>query len=57
MTMVVTFFAPQIIYAEDIGPNIATFGFSISGGFDLDENSYSDLLVGAYDSNTVIHFP
>ncbi|CAB3370851.1 Hypothetical predicted protein [Cloeon dipterum] len=47
----------QVIYAEDIGPNIATFGFSVSGGYDLDENLYTDLLVGAYESNTAIHFP
>ncbi|XP_059478388.1 integrin alpha-PS2 isoform X2 [Neocloeon triangulifer] len=47
----------QVIFAEEIGPNIATFGFSVSGGFDLDENLYSDLLVGAYESSTAIHFP
>jgi len=50
-------FSPQVIFAEEIGPNIATFGFSVSGGYDLDENMYSDLLVGAYESNTAIHFP
>ena len=31
-----------------------TFGYSLSGGMDLDKNSYPDLLIGAYDSSTVI---
>ncbi|XP_013784420.2 integrin alpha-PS2-like [Limulus polyphemus] len=47
----------QIIRAEDIGdPGLSTFGFSLSGGMDMDENHYPDLLVGAYESNRAIFF-
>ena len=30
-----------------------TFGYSLSGGLDLDQNEYPDLLVGAYDDSRV----
>ncbi|XP_055845069.1 integrin alpha-PS2 isoform X2 [Episyrphus balteatus] len=48
----------QIIYAEDVIGNIPprTFGFSLSGGVDLDGNLYPDLAVGAYASDQVIVF-
>lgn len=36
----------QIIEGSQIG-GIPTFGYSISGGLDVDENSYPDLLVGS----------
>lgn len=36
----------QIIEGSQIG-GIQTFGYSISGGVDVDENSYPDLLVGS----------
>lgn len=48
----------QVIFAEDvsgIGP-VSTFGFSVSGGIDLDGNMYPDLVVGAYESNKAITF-
>ena len=32
----------------------ATFGYSLSGGVDMDTNGYPDLLVGAYDEDTVV---
>nr|XP_022917597.1 integrin alpha-PS2 isoform X1 [Onthophagus taurus] len=35
------------------GGPISTFGFSISGGVDLDGNDYPDTVIGAYLSNTV----
>ncbi len=40
--------------AEDI-PGLApsTFGYSLSGGLDLDRNEYPDLAVGAYDDDKV----
>jgi len=47
----------QTIRASDIAtdiPNLKTFGYSLSGGIDLDENGYPDLLVGAYESDAVI---
>lgn len=48
----------QIIRAADLGlaPNrkINTFGSSLSGTVDIDDNGYPDLLVGAYNSSAVI---
>jgi hypothetical protein len=45
----------QIILAEDIpGPAIATLGYSLSGGLDMDFNNHTDLLVGAYESDTAV---
>jgi integrin alpha 8 len=47
--------ASQVIYAEDIaGTPLRTFGFSLSGGIDLDGNQYPDLVIGAYESNFAI---
>lgn len=45
-----------MVYAEEVGPTISTFGFSVAGGHDLDENEYPDLLVGAYESHTAVYF-
>ncbi|KAI1301767.1 Integrin alpha-PS1 [Halotydeus destructor] len=47
----------QIITAEDLPASVnvqRTFGYSLSGSHDLDQNGYPDLLVGAYDSDTVL---
>ena len=38
----------QVIYANDIAPNILTFGWSLSAGQDLNDDHYPDILVGAY---------
>lgn len=51
----------QIITASDMANvyqtnSLTTFGFSLSGGMDLDNNLYPDLVVGAYDSDTVFFF-
>lgn len=50
----------QVIHAKDFstpyGKPIETFGFSIAGGVDLDQNDYPDLVVGAYLSNTAYFF-
>ncbi|VVC36327.1 Hypothetical protein CINCED_3A009292 [Cinara cedri] len=44
----------QVIKSEDvsIGQRVSTFGFSLSGGTDLDNNQYPDLIIGAYESDT-----
>ncbi|KAI5709932.1 hypothetical protein M8J75_004281 [Diaphorina citri] len=46
----------QIITAEEVNfglqGSLTTFGFSLAGGVDLDENQYPDLVIGAYESNT-----
>ncbi|XP_037799232.1 integrin alpha-PS2-like [Penaeus monodon] len=48
----------QVIYARDVtpgpGPPITTFGWSLSGGQDMDNNLYPDLLVGAYLSSSAV---
>ncbi|XP_053626129.1 integrin alpha-V isoform X2 [Plodia interpunctella] len=46
----------QAIAAEDVSPSMSTFGFSLSGGVDLDGNSYPDLVVGAYKSDSAVLF-
>ncbi|VDN07933.1 unnamed protein product [Thelazia callipaeda] len=49
----------QVIAADDLPQQyfrskpLKTFGFSLSGGSDLDANGYNDLVVGAFDSDTV----
>uniref|UniRef100_A0A8D8XF03 Integrin alpha-PS2 n=1 Tax=Cacopsylla melanoneura TaxID=428564 RepID=A0A8D8XF03_9HEMI len=47
----------QIITAEDVNygfqaGSLTTFGFSLAGGLDLDQNQYPDLVIGAYESDT-----
>lgn len=37
-----------------IGKPLQTFGSSLSGGIDFDDNSYPDLLIGAYQSAAVV---
>lgn len=44
----------QAITAEEISPNLQTFGFALSGGVDLDDNNYTDLVVGSYKSDSVV---
>lgn len=36
--------------------SLKTFGYSLSGGLDMDGNSYPDLLVGAYESDKALLF-
>lgn len=55
LILVSSFFSlSQIIRAENLSSDITTFGYSLSGGLDLDENGYPDLLVGAYESDAVV---
>ncbi|CAL4172392.1 unnamed protein product, partial [Meganyctiphanes norvegica] len=47
----------QILLAEEFTQYpLLTFGWSLSGGEDLDGNEYPDLLVGAYVSNRALVF-
>lgn len=50
----------QVIMAEEvgraIGKSLETFGFSISGGMDLDGNDYPDMAIGSYLSDTAFFF-
>jgi len=45
----------QVIFASDLNIKLKTFGWSMSGGMDMDDNKYPDLLVGAYDSGHAVH--
>lgn len=44
----------QVLQGKEIGYQLSTFGFSISGGHDLDKNGYPDLVVGAYQADTAV---
>lgn len=49
----------QVITAAEMSSTnnyLTTFGFSLSGGLDVDNNNYPDLVVGAYESDTVYLF-
>ncbi|KRZ93031.1 Integrin alpha pat-2, partial [Trichinella sp. T8] len=46
----------QVIYARDIDPSLRTFGWSVTGGVDIDNNDYPDVLVGAYSSDRSVLF-
>ncbi len=45
----------QVIDGKDIpGGGFQTFGYSISGGMDVDGNSYPDVAVGSLDDRVVL---
>ncbi|UYV76284.1 ITGA7 [Cordylochernes scorpioides] len=48
----------QVLRVEDLPKftrsYVTTFGYSLSGGLDLDNNTYPDLLVGAFQNDTVL---
>ncbi|XP_077299623.1 multiple edematous wings isoform X2 [Arctopsyche grandis] len=43
----------QVIRGDKLPVPLKTFGYSLSGGMDMDNNGYPDLLVGAYEQNSV----
>ncbi|XP_046678845.1 integrin alpha-PS1 isoform X2 [Homalodisca vitripennis] len=45
---------PSQTIRADSFPGVWTLGHSLSGGLDLDKNGYPDLLVGAYESDSVV---
>uniref|UniRef100_A0A8C6ZM37 Integrin subunit alpha 3 n=1 Tax=Nothoprocta perdicaria TaxID=30464 RepID=A0A8C6ZM37_NOTPE len=47
--------ARQVIGGSDLGPaSMRTFGYSLSGGLDVDSNSYPDLLVGSLEERIAL---
>lgn len=44
----------QIIEASSFAGNLQTFGYSLSGGLDMDQNGYPDLAVGSYADDRVV---
>ena len=51
--------AVQVIKGEEVSlsrrlPRLRTFGYSLSGSYDVDQNGYPDLLVGAYESDLAV---
>ncbi|XP_066939429.1 integrin alpha-PS2-like isoform X2 [Macrobrachium rosenbergii] len=47
----------QVLKSEDLTKvNMATFGWSLAAGDDMDDNSYPDLVVGAYNTNKAAVF-
>lgn len=45
----------QVIHGEDLRlPGLASFGYSLSGKMDVDENFYPDLLVGSLSDRIVL---
>lgn len=46
----------QVIYSSSLPYPVQTFGFSLSGGKDMDGNGYPDLVVGAYDSDVIAYY-
>lgn len=39
---------------KSVGNGFKTFGYSINGGMDMDDNSYPDILVGSLDDSIVL---
>ncbi|EJD74571.1 hypothetical protein LOAG_18126 [Loa loa] len=45
---------PNELPQQYLHSSLKTFGFSLSGGSDLDGNGYNDLVIGAFASDTII---
>jgi integrin alpha 8 len=44
----------QRIGADNLHPDLKTFGFSVAGSRDIDDNGYPDIAVGATESNQAV---
>lgn len=45
----------QVIEGKSVGNDgFQTFGYSISGGMDMDDNSYPDIVVGSLDDRIAL---
>ncbi|XP_030610282.1 integrin alpha-3b [Archocentrus centrarchus] len=44
----------QVIKGKSVGNGFQTFGYSISGGMDVDDNGYPDILVGSLDNRIAL---
>ncbi|XP_075871540.1 integrin alpha-3-like isoform X2 [Nelusetta ayraudi] len=44
----------QVIRGSQVSPRFHTFGFSLSGGRDVDGNQYPDLLIGSLDDTVAL---
>ncbi|XP_053194997.1 integrin alpha-3-like [Scomber japonicus] len=44
----------QVIRGSSVSPAFRTFGYSLSGGFDVDGNKYPDLLIGSLDDKIAL---
>ncbi|XP_068458034.1 integrin alpha-3-like isoform X2 [Clinocottus analis] len=44
----------QVIWGSRVSPAFRTFGYSLSGGLDVDGNQYPDLLVGSLDDTVAL---
>lgn len=44
----------QIISGKKLGKKIKTFGYSISGGLDVDQNEYPDILIGTLSDKVIL---
>lgn len=43
----------QVIKASSVASNLQTFGYSLAGGMDMDQNGYPDLAVGSYADDSL----
>ena len=47
-------FSQRIAAADIQGANLKSFGYSLSGGSDFDDNTYPDLTIGAYQADAIV---